>query len=150
ALSALNAAVLLYASADKDSDDAEEAGELTRPRAEACRRYAGALAAAGRHAEAANIYQEATDLYGRIGGEDAERCAGECAHALLESVAALRTQPQDRLQLLIAHYERVLQQLAIEPGAEAQQAENRMHIARIYMRRDRPDSSAEQYRLALK
>lgn len=149
ALTALHRAVLLYASADAEPEIKEEATALTRPRADACRQFADALVSAGRYAEAANIYQEATDLYGLIRDEEAERLAGRCARDLLQCVAALRSLPQERLHLLVAHYERVLQQLALEPGTEAKQADCCMHIARIYQRRDRPDRSAEQYRHAL-
>jgi tetratricopeptide (TPR) repeat protein len=148
-LAALRRAVLLYAAADADDHAPEEVGPLTRPRADTCRLFADALATAGRHAEAANIYQEATDLYGQIGGQEAERLAQQCARLLLQSVQALREQPTERLQLLIAHYERIQQQLALEPGTDARQADCFMHIARIYQRRDRPADSVSRYRDAL-
>jgi hypothetical protein len=148
-LDALRRAVLLYAAADAEDHAPDEVGPLTRPRADTCRLFADALVAAGRHAEAANIYQVATDLYGQIGGPDELRLAQQCARLLLESVQALRARPHERLQLLVAHYERIQQQLALEPGTEARQADCLIHIARMYQRRDRPADSASRYRDAL-
>jgi tetratricopeptide (TPR) repeat protein len=148
-LRALHSAVLLYAAADAERENPEEPSELTRSRADACRRYAEALAADGQHAEAANIFQEATDLYGLLEGSEAQQLAGESARSLLASLAALRAQPSDRLQLLIAHHERIQQQLALTAGTEKEQAACAMHIARIYQRRDRPAESAQRYREAL-
>ena len=149
ALDALHKAVLLFAAADTARENTDEPGPLTRPRADACRLYGDSLAALGRHADAANIYQEATDLYGLIGDSDARKSAGDCARRLLQSVAALRADPRGRLHLLVAHYERSQEQLALEPGMEFRQAECRMHIARIYQRRDRPADSVECYRESL-
>lgn len=149
ALDALHNAVLLFAAADTARENTDEPGPLTRPRADACRLYGDSLATLGRHAEAANIYQEATDLYGLIGDPDARKSAGDSARRLLQSVAALRADPRERLHLLVAHYERSQEQLALEPGTEFRQAERRIHIARIYQRRDRPADSAASYREAL-
>jgi tetratricopeptide (TPR) repeat protein len=149
ALAALRRAVLLYAAADSTLEPGDKPGPLKRARADACRLFGVALATAGRHAEAANIYQEATDLYGLFEDDEARRLAKECARNLLNGVAALRAQPRERLHLLIAHYERVQQQLALEPDTEAKQAECAVHIARIYQRRDRPAESVERYWEAL-
>jgi tetratricopeptide (TPR) repeat protein len=148
-LDAMHSAVLCFAAADSEREAPDEAGPLTRPRAEACRRYAEALAADGHHAQAANIYQEATDLYGLLGDPQSQELASDCAKKLLASLAALRSGAGDRLQLLIARYERQQQQLALTPGSELQQAECAIHIARIYQRRDRPAESADRYRDAL-
>jgi len=145
----MNSAVLLFAAADFEYETPEEATPLTRPRADACRRYAEALADAGRHAQAANIYQEATDLYGLLGDAESQDRARECARNLLASLAALRAQPSDRLQLLIAQYERKQQQLALTLGTEMEQAECAIHVARIYQRRDRPAESVDRYYEAL-
>jgi tetratricopeptide (TPR) repeat protein len=149
-LAALSQAVLLYAAAEKPDDGEDEAaGPLTRPRADVCSLYADALASAGRHAEAVNVYQEATDLYGRIGDPDAQSRAQECARRLLDCLTALRTQPGERLHLLTARYERAREQLALEPGTELKQAECCVHIARIYQRRERPVDSLAWYQQAL-
>jgi tetratricopeptide (TPR) repeat protein len=145
----MQSAVVCFAAADAEREALDEAGPLTRPRAEACQRYAEALAADGHHAQAANIYQEATDLYGLLGDPKSQELARNCAKKLLESLAALRSNAGDRLQLLVAHYERQQQQLAITPGTEMQQAECAIHIARIYQRRDRPAESVDCYRDAL-
>lgn len=149
ALTALNQAVLLYAAADAAVDPPEEPGPHHRERADACRLFGDALSAAGRHAEAANVYQEATDLYGMFSDEAALVLAKDCARKLLENVAAIRAQPRERLNLLIAHYERAQQQLALEPRTEARQAECAAHIARILQRRDQPAESVARYREAL-
>ena len=148
-LAALRKAVLHYAAADAALETADHGESLKRARADACRRFAEALASAGRHAEAANIYQEATDLYGLIEDADAPGLAKECARRLLDNVAALRAQPHERLHLLIAHYERLQQQYALESGTEASQAECAAHIARICQRRDRPVDAVARYREAL-
>jgi tetratricopeptide (TPR) repeat protein len=145
----MHSAVLLFAAADAERELPDEPSSLTRPRADACKRYAEALAEEGHHAQAANIYQEATDLYGLLGDQESQDLARDCARKLLASLAALRAQPSDRLKLLIAHYERQQQQLALAPGTEMQQAECVIHIARIYQRRDRPAESVESYREAL-
>jgi tetratricopeptide (TPR) repeat protein len=148
-LAVLRRAVLLYAAADSTLEPLEAAGSLKRARADACRAFGTALATAGRHAEAANIFQEATDLYGLFEDEEARILSKECARSLLDNVAALRSQPHERLHLLTAHYERAQQQLALEPDTEAKQAECAVHIARIYQRRERPAESVERYQEAL-
>ncbi|HLK61753.1 MAG TPA: hypothetical protein VKU00_34725, partial [Chthonomonadaceae bacterium] len=51
--------------------------------------------------------------------------------------------------LLIAHYERQQQQLALQPGTEREQAEHVVHIARIFQRRERPQEAVTRYREAL-
>jgi tetratricopeptide (TPR) repeat protein len=149
ALDALRRAVLLFAAADASREAPDKAGPYTHARARTCHRFADSLAAADRHAEAANIYQEATDQYGLIADEESRSLAAQCARRVLDSIAAVRERPQERLHLLVAHYERVRQQLALEPGTEPKQADCSMHIGRIYQRRDRPTESAEQYRQAL-
>ncbi len=149
ALGALRRAVLLYAAADTEREIPETPGPLTLSRAEACRNFGAALAAEGRHAEAANVLQEATDLYGLLEAPEAQDLARECAHRVLECVAALKADPKERLHLLVAHYERAQEQLTLEAGSEVRQAEARMHIARIYQRRERPADSVASYREAL-
>ncbi|HLJ53692.1 MAG TPA: hypothetical protein VKT77_01570 [Chthonomonadaceae bacterium] len=148
-LEALRRAVLLYAAADALRDNPEEAGPQTAARADACRRFAAALATAERHAEAANIYQEATDLYGLLDDDASRRRAAECARSLLASVAAVKSQPRERLHLLVAHYERMQEQIALDADSEARQADCRMHVARIYQRRDRPADAIAAYDAAL-
>jgi tetratricopeptide (TPR) repeat protein len=149
ALDALRRAIVLYAAADVEWESEDEIGPLKGPRADACRRLADALAAADLHAEAANIYQEATDLYGLFADEQARDAARECARLALHSVAALRAHPRDRLLLLVAHHDRALQQLALEEGSEREQAQRCTHVARIFQRRDRPEESISRYLRAL-
>jgi tetratricopeptide (TPR) repeat protein len=144
ALAALRQAVLLYAAAE-----GETAARVRGARAEACARFADCLAEADEHAYAANIYQEATDLYTQLTDPDAAEQAHVCARSALASIAALRARPQERLYLLIAHYERQQQQLALEPGTERQQAEQAAYIARVFQRRERYEESIARYREAL-
>jgi hypothetical protein len=108
------------------------------------------LAESDAHSEAAGIYQEAADAYGSLSGAVAESNAQLCAHLALESVAALRAHPEDRLYLLIAHYDRRQQLLALQEGTEEQQAECLVHIADVFARRDRPREAAERYAAALR
>jgi tetratricopeptide (TPR) repeat protein len=150
AIAALRRAMLLYAELDRLA----KAGDHDSPlphclRARICERCADWLAEAEQHAEAANIYQEASDLYGLSGGREAEEGAHRCAHKVLTCVAALRSRPHDRLYLLIAHYERQLRQLALQPGAEEAQADCCFHIAGIFQRRDRPQEAVARYQEAL-
>ena len=147
-LAFLRRAVLLYAAADAMREDSTEIGPLTRARADLCRLFADRLVSAQHHAEAATIYQEATDLYGLL-EPDAKYLAGDCARRLLECISAVRDEPRERLQLLIARYERSQQQLALDPGTEAQQAECCIHIARIFQRREMPEESVVRYKEAL-
>jgi hypothetical protein len=145
ALSLWREAVLRYAEAYRM---AEEDGQgvpvaLTRARAHACQQCGDVLMRLARHPEAANVFQEAADLYGQLSGLTDRAGAQECARKALASVAALRANPSDRLYLLIARYERQLLQLAMQSGTLAQQAECCLHIAQIFLRRDRP---AEAFR----
>jgi len=148
-LSALRQAVLLYASADARRDDLDVPGPLTRSRADACLACADRLAASDLNAEAANVYQEATDQYGMLEGDEVDALAARCAKQVLECINAVREQPRERLHLLTVRYERTQQQLALEQGTEVQQADCSIHIARIFQRRDRPAESAARYREAL-
>src|SRR5205807_1056569 len=92
---------------------------------------------------------EAADVYARVGGSEAEREARVCAHKIMDVIAALRAHPQDRLFLLIARYERQMQQLALEADTQERQAECAVHIARIFQRRERPQAAVARYEEAL-
>jgi hypothetical protein len=150
AISALRRAVLLYAEVERQ---ARELGQLSmlphNARAEACERYGDLLTEAEAHAEAANVYQEASDLYGQTGDPANEQHVRLCAQKALASIAALRARPQDRLYLLIGHYERQQRQLAMQDGTEQQQADCCAHMAGIFLRRDRPIEAITRYREAL-
>ncbi len=143
ALSQLRQAVLLFAS-EASSDPAQ-----IRTRADACQFYGDCLTEREEHPEAANVYQEAADLYALLKTPEGEAQAQVCARKILAGVAALRSRPHERLYLLIAQYERKQQQLALQPGTEREQAEQVTHIARIFQRRDRPQEAVARYREAL-
>ncbi len=124
---------------------AEESGgvpvALTRARAHACRHCGDLLARQQQHADAASIFQEAADLYGQLSPPDDQEHARECARKALAGIAALRNDPQSRLYLLIARYIRQQQQLALQPGTWARQADCCLHIAQIFLRRNRPEEA---------
>ena len=122
---------------------------LTRARAEACRRYGDTLARLEQHPEAANAFQEAADLFGQLQGAFEQHAARECARKALASIQALNTNPKDRLYLLIARYTRQQQQLAMQPGTEALQADCCLHVAQIFLRRDRPAEAFAHFTEAL-
>jgi tetratricopeptide (TPR) repeat protein len=150
ALAALRRATLLYAELDRLAQMADRGSPLPLcRRAETCERYADWLTEAEQHAEAANIYQEASDLFGQSGGGEAEEGARRCAHKVLANLTALRSRPHDRLYLLIAHYERQLRQLALQSGAEEQQGDCCFHIAGIFQRRGRAQEAVARYQEAL-
>ena len=150
AVELMRQSVLLYASASAGAIPLEmDQAEFHLTRAGACRELASLLTETGRHAEAANVYQEATDLYARIDSEEAEQLSRTCARKLLDNLRALNAQPQERLHLLVAHYERLLQQLCLEPNTEIRQAEVCVHIARIFQRRDRPEEAVARFEQAL-
>jgi len=152
ALERARRAVLLYAAADTiphPENAPPEAVSLWRLRAAACRLCGDYLVEAGHVPEAAAVYQEAVDLYHRIGDPQAQQEARACAHQVVEMVDSLREQPQTRLYLLIAHYERRQRQVALDPGTEQIQAELSVQIARVFERRERYAEAIERYREAL-
>jgi tetratricopeptide (TPR) repeat protein len=149
AIAAQRQAVLLYAAAEQAAGPEQTPSVLRLARANACQRCGDFLTEAEQFPEAANVYQEAVDLYTQLDGEPAEQEARACAQKIVANVTALRARPQERLYLLIRHYERHQQQLALEPGSEAAQAEISMRVARIFQRRERPVEALERYAEAL-
>lgn len=147
AIAALRQAVLTYAAITAEAGEVPSG--LLRERADVCQRCGDYLIEAEAFPEAANLFQEAADMYACVGGLEADYEAHRCAQKILASVAALRARPQERLYLLIAHHERQQQQLALTPGTEAQQAEISVQIARIFQRRERYDESLTRYQEAL-
>lgn len=144
---ALHEAVIQFSRLDASlSERAEGAAERIRPmRADACRMYGELLMAQDRPAESARILQEATDLYGAMEGEEMQGLAARCARNILINISTLRMQPERRLELLIAHYERLLEQIELEQSSQMRQAECCLHIARILTRRDRPGPATEWF-----
>jgi tetratricopeptide (TPR) repeat protein len=145
AIEMLRHAVDLYATAgDRDANPA-----VRQQRASACRQLGEYLTEASEHAEAANVYQEAADLFHLVGTPEAEAQAHGCAQAILAGVEALHSRPTERLYLLVAHHERRLRQLALEPGTIRLQAECCVDIARIFLRRERYPESIPWFEDAL-
>jgi len=139
---------LQYALAMRDLE--LPAAEAWWARANACRALADYLMEAEAYPEAATYYQEATDCYTQIDSEEAEIASRDCAVRALAAARALQARPEQRLYLLTVRYERQIQQLALEPDTEAQQAACWVHIARIFQRRDRPEEAVAHYREALR
>lgn len=153
AISVQRQAILLYASVlerfapDSGVPQNGHENRLCRSRADACQQFGDYLSEAEQYPEAATIYQEAADLYRTLESSEAE--AHACATKILHCAAALRARPQDRLYLLIAHYERQQQQWALQPDTQREQAECCLHIARIFQRRDRPYEAIHRLEEAL-
>lgn len=155
AVTAQRQSVLFYTAAENalrqlESNSARADLDLRRAHAAACREFGDLLTEVESYPEAAKIYQEATDLYSQIGDAESETEARACARKVLASVAALRAHPQERLYLLIAHYERQQRQLEIEAGTEAQQADCCVRMARVFQRRERPQEAVPRYLEALR
>lgn len=143
-------AMLHYAEAWRIADESGGVPTaLTRMRAHACRQHGDLLTRQKQHAEAVGIFQEAADLYGLLSSLDDQEHARACARKALAGIAALRGDPHNRLYLLTARYVRQQQQLALQPGTWAQQADCCLHIARILLRRDRPEEACARYAEAL-
>ncbi len=141
AVADLQAAAVVYAAVE-EPDEA-----ITRARADCCRTLAETLIEADRLPEAMQAYQEAVDAYGRL--PDAEADARECARLIVLGVRGLFRRPEERLDLLIARYDRDLRQLAAREGAEAERAAMLFQLGTILQRRDRFTPSAERYTAAL-
>jgi tetratricopeptide (TPR) repeat protein len=125
----------------------EGEGPDDRSRAEVCRLLADMLMEEGRVPAAMQAYQEAADAFGRLPGAEAE--AHDCAQRILSGVRLLRRDPLQRLDLLIARYERELRQLAETPGTEMEQADLSFHTATVFHRRDRFQEAERWYRRSL-
>jgi tetratricopeptide (TPR) repeat protein len=141
AISFLQQAVVTISTLQEDEQaDDRLHGQLSRELAEL-------LVEENRVPEAMQAYQEATDAFGRAPGSEAE--AQECAQKILAGVRDLWKQPQDRLLLLIAHYEREIQQLAGQSETEARQGEIAFKMATVLNRRDRFQEAGTAYRRSL-
>src|SRR5579862_5074974 len=134
ALVCMREAVLRHAEADRIIHETAEHAPCAwrQARAQDCLRFGDWLAETGAHSEAVGLYQEASDAYGSLPGDDAATRAQQCAQRALASIEALRKRPQERLYLLTSHYDRLRQQLALREGTEAEQAECYAHIAAVF------------------
>lgn len=118
-----------------------------RARADCCRLLAQILMDEDRVPEAMQAYQEAVDAYGRL--EDGEGPARECAQQIVAGVRGLYRRPEERLNLLVARYDRELRQLAVQAGTELERAEMLLQLGTILQRRDRFAAARERYEAAL-
>lgn len=96
--------------------------------------------------EAIQAYQEAADAYGRTLRTE---LSVACARKVVEGVRLLRHRPAERLDLLIARYDRDLREMAEHPGTEMAQADLQFKVATVLQRRDRFEAAAERYQNCL-
>lgn len=150
AIPAAREAVLRCALATGAADACEDGHSATASlHAEACRTLAGYLHGAGQLPEAAFMYQEAADLFGRDAAERSQREAQSMAHLAVACISELRSQPERRLDLLLTRYEYQARLAALQPGSEQIQADCAAQMARILQRRERYDRAAARYQEAI-
>ncbi len=147
AIALLRQSVLLYAEMDTPKTTYLFIPTLREERGLACETCADYLVEAEQRPEAANLYQEAINVYQSI-HQTAK--VGECARKAVAAINALRFQPEERLQLLIARHERQRQQLALQEDTEFEQADILMAIGQICVRRERYPQAQESYEEALR
>jgi tetratricopeptide (TPR) repeat protein len=128
-----------------DAPDAPDAAEKAHARGEVCDRL-GALLWEEQLPEAVQAYQEAADAFGQA--TDEERSVAS-ARKVVEGVRMLRHRPLERLDLLIARYDRDLRELAEMPDSDVQLAELEFKVGTVLQRRDRFSDAAERYRKSL-
>lgn len=138
AIEALRHAVAVYAA------DAFPGASRLRAYGAAARHLADLLMSEDHLAEAMQAYQEAANAYGQVPGAEAE--AQACARQIVAGIKLLRSRPEERLYLLIAHIEREQRQWAELPGAALRQAECALRIAQVFHRATRY-TEAEPYYL---
>lgn len=126
---------------------ADDMPVASRSLGDACRLLADILADTHQMPQAIQMYQEAADAY--AGDPACGSLQQNCAERIVQGVDALRKHPEDRLLLLIARYDRELQQLAGTPGTEPEQADILFRTATVLQRRDRFADAAERYQQAL-
>lgn len=122
-----------------------ESTDMARARGEVCGRL-GELLWDERLPEAVQAYQEAADAFSHA--TDEERMI-VCAKKVVEGVRMLRHRPSERLDLLIARYDRDLRELAELPDSERRQAELEFKVGTVLQRRDRFADAAARYRKSL-
>lgn len=148
AIALLRQAVLLYAEMDSPKTTYLFLPNLREERALACETCADYLVEAERLPEAANLYQEAIDVYQTLNNHAAK--AEQCARKAVAAINILRARPEERLQLLIARHERNRQQLAMQANTEEAQARILMEVGQICVRRERYAQARESYEEALR
>ncbi len=149
AVTLMRQVVLHYADFETTGVPLLRSNIIHKKRAFACEQCADMLMEREEYPEAASLYQEAVDVFGSLQDSESMQHAGECAHKTVVAINSLRAKPQDRLKLLIAHYERKLQQLRIQSGTALEQAQVHVEVAKIYMRRERYTESRVSYKTAL-
>ena len=141
------AVVTLQAAAVMLAAIEEPKAALIRGRADCCRLLADILVEEDRWPEAMQAYQEAADAYGRL--PECEADAQECARRIVQGVRELRRRPAERLNLLVARYDRDLRQLAAREGTALDRAEMLFRLATLLQRRDRFQEARDRYAAAV-
>ncbi|MGC8668422.1 MAG: tetratricopeptide repeat protein [Chthonomonadales bacterium] len=142
AIRRLQRAAVLYALLE-----AEGQGEPAR-HAEACRLLAEVLRDEGRLPEALQALQEAADALAHVPG--AEDQVDGFARDIVQGANLLRSDPQQRLYLLVAHLEREQRRLAEVPGSLRDRGDCAFRIGTLLHRRDRFAEAERRYREALR
>ena len=92
--------------------------------------------------DAVVYFQEATDAYAAAG--DSQQAA-VITKKVLQTVASLRKRPGEGIFLLVAKYERQLDQLALTADTEVQRSKICHHVAELLKRRGRYKESSTWY-----
>ena len=114
----------------------------------ACRLLAKVLVDLGRLPEALQALQEAADALARL--PNSEQDVDACAREIVYWTNRLRSDPHERLYMLVAHLEREQRRLASMPGSQRDRGDCAFRIATILHRRDRFAEAAHRYREALR
>lgn len=149
AIQLMRMVVLLYAELDTEEIAFRQRAGIRKSHAIACELCADLLMEQEQYPEAATLFQEAVDGFGSLTDSISLQKAEDCAHKTVLAINSLRAKPHERLQLLIAHHERKLQQLRLHGGTSIEQAKVQFQIAQIFLRRERYPDSRTRFALAL-
>lgn len=116
--------------------------------ADACLLLAGLLKADGQLPEALQALQEAADALANVPGS--ENRANAVARDLVEGTNVLKSEPEQRLYLLVAHLEREQRRLAELPGSLRDRGDCAFRIGTMLHRRERWAEAERRYKEALR
>jgi tetratricopeptide (TPR) repeat protein len=141
AVNVLRRAADLLRGFDPEAPDADRA----RARGEVCGKL-GELLWEEHLPAAVQAFQDAADAYGQA--EHTEKSVA-CARKVVEGVRLLRHRPAERLDLLIARFDRDLRELSEQPETEGLRAQLEFKVATVLQRRDRFREAADRYHHSL-
>lgn len=150
-LTILQQACACYSEALRITPDGEPspASEVLDRHVNACVRIAHLLDGMGEHAGVIAALQEAADIYGLIGTVDSAEHREECAREIVNRTAMLSQKPDERLYLLVTHFERRLLRLEIEGAGGSERARVCMQLASLFLRSAHPAEAAIYLRRAI-